>query len=92
MRGWGDWTGIGMEEREKEKQKKLEEKKRREIAEMKRKRRDGHLDRVILNQKRIKSTKKYFVEQLPHNYDNKEQFNFEQTVPIGNEWNTDTVY
>ena len=39
---------------------------------MKKKRRDGHLDRVILNNKRLKNTKKYFVEQLPHNYNNKE--------------------
>ena len=32
-----------------------------------------------MNQKRVKTIKKYLVNKLPHGYDNKEQFDYEVT-------------
>ena len=42
------------------------------IEKMKKWWKDGKYNRVIINEKRIKNEKKYFVDKLPHNYDNKE--------------------
>lgn len=93
MDGWGNWTGFGVVHKNKEeklRKKKIE--KIKKIKEIMRKRKDHKYDRVIINEKRNKNLKKYFVEKVPHGYDNVNQFNFEMSRPIGTEWNSEMVF
>lgn len=93
-KGWGSWTGYGVQEQQRDIQRKqkLQQEKEKKIEEIKARRKDGKLDNVIVNPKRVKAIKKYLVEKLPHGYDNKEQFNFEVTRQIGREWNPQTLF
>lgn len=50
------------------------------------KRLDGKLEHVIINEKRPKSIKKFLVDQVPFEYQTKEQFDFCMSQPIGQEW------
>ena len=93
MDGWGSWTGFGVVHKNKEeklRKKKIE--KIKKIKEIMRNRKDHKYDRVIINEKRNKNLKKYFVEKVPHGYDNINQFNFEMSRPIGTEWNSEMVF
>jgi len=54
---------------------------------MKRRRKDGKMDNVILSESRPTSLKKYLVQHVPHEYRNKEQFDFQVSQPLGVEWN-----
>ena len=55
-------------------------------AEAKRKRKDGKLDHVIINEKREKSLKAFLVKDVPHEFGTKEQFNFIMSQPVGSDW------
>lgn len=51
MTGWGSWTGKGVQEVKADPKIELERKKR-EIMLLKRKRQDGNLNHVIINESR----------------------------------------
>lgn len=51
-------------------------------------RKDKHLKHVIISEKRNKRAAKFLVPSLPHEYDNKEQYERSLRNPIGPEWNT----
>ena len=42
---------------------------------------------MILSEKRPKNLKKYLVADVPFEFKNKEQFNFQVAQPLGVEWN-----
>ncbi|KAG9239065.1 Utp14 protein-domain-containing protein [Amylocarpus encephaloides] len=84
--GWGAWVGDGLSKRAKARNKgkvltKVEGIKAKD-------RKDAKLDRVIINQKRIKKNGKYLATQLPHPFENRAQYERSLRLPVGPEWAT----
>jgi len=86
LKGWGSWAGIGIKEKKVNPDLELK-RKIQKIEELKRQRKDGKLDNVILHEERNKLVKKYLVRDLPHPYKSADQFDYVQGVPLGPEWN-----
>ena len=58
-----------------------------------RKRKDAHLDHVILTEKKLKSAvQKYTVEKVPMPFENREQYEAHLALPVGPEWNTPAAH
>ena len=53
---------------------------------------DAGLKHVLISQKVDKKAMKFRVASLPHNYTSQDQFEREQRMPIGKEWNTMTQF
>ncbi|KAH8668108.1 Utp14 protein-domain-containing protein [Tricladium varicosporioides] len=84
--GWGSWTGEGVSKREKAKGKG---KVLTKVAGVKEKdRKDSKLDRVIINEKRVKKNGKYLASSLPHPFETRQQYERSLRVPVGPEWTT----
>ncbi|KAK2807827.1 hypothetical protein FQN50_005216 [Emmonsiellopsis sp. PD_5] len=87
--GWGSWTGSGLTKREKKQAKKTfvtEEGIKPE------RRKDAKLDRVIINEKRVKKNAKYLASQLPHPFESRQQYERSLRLPIGPEWTTKETF
>ena len=56
------------------------------------KRKDSKLKHVIINEKRLKKSIQYLVPQVPHGFENRDQYERTIRMPIGKEWNTQNVY
>ena len=78
LAGWGDWVGHGIAPKKQE-QKPAETSKKLSLN---RKRTN-----VIVNESLPKNFRKYMVPDLPHEYKNKDQYNFEVGLALGSEWN-----
>lgn len=50
------------------------------------------MDHVIINEQRDKKFKKYMVQDLPHPFKSKQEFEAQMEVPIGKEWNTNATH
>ncbi|KAL1957439.1 hypothetical protein VTO42DRAFT_6007 [Malbranchea cinnamomea] len=87
--GWGSWTGEGLSRREKKQVKRTFTKVEGIQPE---KRRDAKLDRVIINEKRVKKNTKYLASQLPHPFESKQQYERSLRLPIGPEWTTKETF
>jgi U3 small nucleolar RNA-associated protein 14 len=85
--GWGSWTGDGMSKAEKKRNTGLKTVTKKEGIDAN-KRKDKKLDKVIINESRIKPTVKYMASQLPFPFENKEQYERSLRVPKGKEWVT----
>ncbi|KAJ3174001.1 hypothetical protein HDU87_007215 [Geranomyces variabilis] len=81
--GWGSWGGIGI----KKKTNVVVKKPRRGDGVEKDARKDAKLKHVIINEKRMKKSVKYTTAQVPHGFDNKEQYERTIRAPLGREWN-----
>ena len=55
-------------------------------------RKDKKMDHVILNESRDKKFKKYMVQELPHPFKSKEEFDAQMGVAVGKEWNTNQTF
>ncbi|KAG9246084.1 Utp14 protein-domain-containing protein [Calycina marina] len=84
--GWGSWTGDGLSKREKARNRGRVLTKVAGIKEANRK--DAKLDRVIINEKRVKKNSKYLASTLPHVFESKQQYERSLRMPIGPEWAT----
>lgn len=62
------------------------------IEEIKRKRKDGELTNVIINDVRNKQLKDYMVQKLPHQFGTVEQFEYMNKTELGPEWNSLTQF
>ncbi|KAH6834031.1 hypothetical protein C2S53_004833 [Perilla frutescens var. hirtella] len=89
--GWGQWTDVQkkrglpswmLEEHETAKRKRLESLK---------KRKDAHLNNVIISQKLDKKAEKLHTKTLPYPYTSKEVFEQSIRMPIGPEFNPVTT-
>jgi U3 small nucleolar RNA-associated protein 14 len=89
LMGWGSWTGAGAKMPRKKKKKKVKHSQHAGAAVV---RKDKHLKHVIISEKRNKRAAKYLVPSLPHEYDNREQYERSLRNPIGPEWNTSDAY
>ncbi|KAK2758169.1 hypothetical protein FQN54_004013 [Arachnomyces sp. PD_36] len=87
--GWGSWTGEGVSK----KQKKQEKRFLTTVEGIKAdKRKDAKLDRVIINEKRVKKNKKYLASQLPHPFETRQQYERSLRLPVGPEWTTKDTF
>jgi U3 small nucleolar RNA-associated protein 14 len=85
--GWGSWTSDGMSKAEKKRNTGLKTVTKKEGIDPN-KRRDKKLDKVIINQSRVKPNVKYMASQLPFPFENREQYERSLRVPKGKEWVT----
>lgn len=86
LKGWGSWTGVGVKDDTLERQKKLDDQRRKKIEELKQGRKDYKLNRIMINEKRLANTKQFMIDKLPFGYESREQFNREMETPLGREW------
>lgn len=84
--GWGNWTGAGLSKKEQKKGKDRFMTTIKGIAPEAR--RDAKLDRVIVNEKRIKKNGKYLATELPHPFESRQQYERSLRLPMGPEWST----
>ncbi|QPG94395.1 hypothetical protein C2857_005892 [Epichloe festucae Fl1] len=88
--GWGSWVGDGVSNREKKRHQgrfltKVEGVKKKD-------RKDAKLDKVIINEKRIKKNDRYLASQLPHQYESRQQYERSLRLPVGPEWMTKETF
>ncbi|KAE8444063.1 hypothetical protein EG329_000931 [Mollisiaceae sp. DMI_Dod_QoI] len=88
--GWGAWVGDGLSKKEKAKNKGKVLTKIDGIKPEDRK--DAKLNRVIINEKRVKKNNKYLASSLPHVYETKQQYERSLRLPIGPEWTTKETF
>ncbi|RAL67744.1 hypothetical protein DID88_008477 [Monilinia fructigena] len=89
--GWGSWVGDGVSKREKAKNKGRFLTKSEGIKEQNRKEMQS-LTRVIINEKRVKKNGKYYASQLPHPFENRQQYERSLRLPVGPEWATKETF
>ncbi|KFH45451.1 hypothetical protein ACRE_037860 [Hapsidospora chrysogenum ATCC 11550] len=88
--GWGSWVGEGVSSREKKRHQgrfltKVEGIKKKD-------RKDAKLDRVIINEKRIKKNERYLASQLPYPFETRAQYERSLRLPVGPEWQTKETF
>ena len=88
--GWGSWTGAGVSKKHEKRNKGKILVKEPGIA--KEKRQDAKLDRVIINEKRIKKNSKYLASNLPHPFETRQQYERSLRLPVGPEWTTKETF
>lgn len=88
--GWGSWTGAGIGKKAERRNKgKVFTKIPGVTAE---KRQDAKLDRVIINEKRVKKNSKYLASSLPHPFETRQQYERSLRLPVGPEWTTKETF
>ena len=88
--GWGSWTGPGIG---KKAQRRNKGKVLTEIPGIAaEKRQDAKLDRVIINEKRVKKNSKYLASSLPHPFETRQQYERSLRLPVGPEWTTKETF
>ncbi|KAE8869396.1 hypothetical protein PTNB73_04449 [Pyrenophora teres f. teres] len=85
--GWGAWTGQGMSKAEQKRNLGAKSVTQKPGISADR-RKDRKLDKVIINEKRVKPTVKYMAGTLPFPFENREQYERSLRVPKGKEWVT----
>lgn len=88
--GWGSWIGPGIGKKALRRNKgKVLTKVPGTAAE---KRQDAKLDRVIINEKRVKKNSKYLASSLPHPFETRQQYERSLRLPVGPEWTTKETF
>ena len=88
--GWGSWIGPGIGKKAERRNKGKVLTKIPGIAAEKRQ--DAKLDRVIINEKRVKKNSKYLASSLPHPFETREQYERSLRLPVGPEWTTKETF
>ena len=84
--GWGAWAGDGAPAPKPP--KKLPKRLAPPEKKIKRrKRKDDGKKNVIINAKRIKKTAKFQLQNIPHPFTSREQYERAMTGAVGKEWN-----
>ncbi|OAL53730.1 Utp14-domain-containing protein [Pyrenochaeta sp. DS3sAY3a] len=89
--GWGSWTGDGMTKAQQARNKGFKTVTKKEGIDAD-KRKDRKLDKVIINEKRVKANVKYMASQLPFPFETREQYERSLRVPKGKEWTTKRTF
>ena len=92
--GWGDWAGpgkVGVSERVVKKRKRLLKNLEEKSAEQRAGRNDGKLANVILSERRVKTSAKYKIADVPHPFTSREEYERSLQMPLGEEWNASHV-
>jgi len=93
--GWGAWTGTGISKRELKRSQQAALKHNPPITTPgidPSKRKDAKLEKVIVNEKRVKKNAKYLATQLPHPFETRAQYERALRVPVGPEWTTKETF
>ena len=94
--GWGSWTGDGISNRERKLTQQRNARNPHNSTTIPgidpSKRRDAKLERVIVNEKRVKKNAKYLAGELPHPYETRAQYERSLRLPVGPEWTTKEVF
>ena len=95
--GWGDWAGPGntgisqkiLNKRDKliKIQEDIANGKKKERADIKNK----QMSNVMLSDRRIKTASKYKIDEIPHPFTSREEYERSLQMPIGEEWNATNV-
>jgi U3 small nucleolar RNA-associated protein 14 len=89
--GWGAWTGAGIGKKAQKRNNKYKTvTKIPGVA--KEKRQDAKLERVIINEKRVKKNGKYLASNLPHPFETRQQYERSLRLPVGPEWTTKETF
>ncbi|KAH8811968.1 Utp14 protein-domain-containing protein [Xylogone sp. PMI_703] len=88
--GWGSWVGDGVSKKDKKRNKGRFLTKTEGIKEQNRK--DARLERVIINEKRVKKNSKYLASNLPHPFETRQQYERSLRLPVGPEWTTKETF
>lgn len=89
--GWGAWAGDGMSKAEQKRNKGFKTVIKKEGIDAN-KRKDKKLDKVIINERRVKPNVKYLASQLPFPFESREQYERSLRVPKGKEWTTKKTF
>lgn len=88
--GWGSWIGAGIGK------KALKRNKGKVLTKVPgtapEKRQDAKLDKVIINEKRVKKNGKYLASSLPHPFETRQQYERSLRLPVGPEWTTKETF
>lgn len=88
--GWGNWVGEGISKKE------LKRNRNRFVSTSEgvkaHKRKDATLERVIINEKKVKKNSKYLASSLPHPFESRSQYERALRLPIGPEWTTKQTF
>lgn len=88
--GWGSWVGDGLSKNaQKNKGKKTITKKDGVKLD---KRKDLKLEKVIINEKKVKKNSKFLATQLPFPFETREQYERSLRLPKGPEWTTKMTF
>ncbi|KAJ8327416.1 hypothetical protein QVD99_008042 [Batrachochytrium dendrobatidis] len=102
--GWGSWSGPGLlnsGNSKKNKHKKGDEQKGSKKTDTPTaatslksgpRRADSDLSHVIINTKAMSKVSKYVLPELPHGFYTSEQYERMIQMPLGREWNTQSVH
>ncbi|KAI4129136.1 MAG: hypothetical protein LQ338_002371 [Usnochroma carphineum] len=90
LAGWGTWVGAGIGKRAQKRSKNRFLTKQEGIP--KAKRQDAKLEKVIINEKRVKKNAKYLASQLPHPFETRQQYERSLRLPVGPEWTTKETF
>lgn len=88
--GWGNWTGEGLGKKVQKRNKGRILKTEEGIP--KERRKDAKLDKVVINEKRVKKNAKYLASNLPHPFENRQQYERSLRLPVGPEWTTKETF
>ncbi|KIX97651.1 uncharacterized protein Z520_06429 [Fonsecaea multimorphosa CBS 102226] len=88
--GWGSWTGEGISKKAQKRAKGRFLTTVSGVAEEKRQ--DSRLEKVIINEKRVKKNGKYLASELPHPFESRQQYERSLRLPLGPEWTTKTTF
>ncbi|KAF2261981.1 Utp14-domain-containing protein [Lojkania enalia] len=88
--GWGAWTGEGLSTIARKRKGRHTVKTINGIDPSKRK--DAKLDRVIINEKRVKRNTKFLATSLPFPFETKGQYERSLRLPKGREWATKQTF
>ncbi|KAJ3209784.1 hypothetical protein HDU67_005936 [Dinochytrium kinnereticum] len=86
--GWGSWAGNGVAPKENVVIRKAKPHEGVDAS----KRKDAKLKNVIISEKRNKKVTKYMSTQVPHGFDNREQYEESIRLPMGREWNATSAH
>ena len=87
---WGSWIGPGIGKKAQRRNKGKVLTKVPGIAPGKRQ--DAKLDRVIINEKRVRKNGRYLASSLPHPFETRVQYERSLRLPVGPEWTTKETF
>ncbi|KAM0275475.1 hypothetical protein ACHAPA_000338 [Fusarium lateritium] len=88
--GWGSWVGDGVSAKE---QKRHQGRFLTKVDGIKKNnRKDAKLEKVMINEKRIKKNDRYLANQLPHPFESRQQYERSLRLPVGPEWQTKETF
>ncbi|KIW14112.1 hypothetical protein PV08_06893 [Exophiala spinifera] len=88
--GWGSWAGEGISKKAQKRAKGRSVTTVKGVS--KDKRQDAKLERVIINEKRVKRNGKYLATELPHPFESRQQYERSLRLPLGPEWTTKSTF